>query len=115
MDLWTNIVYGIVLEGGSLDPYQEEGGIHSRPAWLAFTGNSEDGINVESRGCLRDNNFVVIIAQDFSDPFSYEMVTFDPSELIAQPEWNERLRQFCTKYGLKPISEPRWFVCTSWY
>jgi hypothetical protein len=106
------VAYGVPLEEGSVEDYDEEGGEESGPAYMAFMGNSEGGIEIESH-CSGDYtmHFVAIKGTRRIAHRGHPVKVTTPE---PKPEWDGKIEAFCKKYKLKATGKPAWWLMSWW-
>jgi hypothetical protein len=68
------------------------------------------GFQTVRSGCYEDEDHEVLcISESVIKGRWFAATEVDPANLIARPEWTERLKAFCDSIGM-PWSEPKWYL-----
>lgn len=106
--------FGIPLADDVIEPFDEddEASPRSGPSFMAFFGNSEDGVELVEHCSNECPQYCVALAG------TVVRARRGHARRVESPEVHDggvsALRRFCEKYKLKTVGKPGWYVASYW-
>lgn len=109
------LVYGIPLEEGAIRRHHEGEDPETGPAWMAYSGDVEDGVQIVTH-CSGDYP-MHIVALEGSEIHAHRGYPKRVDRMLAVSTNDDvKLRAFVAKHGLttEKGAEPGWWLASWW-
>lgn len=122
------LVYGVALQEDAISTDEinrhdsEEDAPETGPAWLAWSGETEDGVGILTHQSGSCPAHLVVIAKTERQAWRGHPQRIDPARLTVHPSWDGKIAAALKRWGLdkkvdrktNPKAKPAWLLCSYW-